>query len=58
MQKRATKQLPNLEDLCYDERLIKLQLPTLAYRKALSRLDMVETYMIIHDREIYMTQTV
>ena len=55
MQKRATKQLPNLEDLCYDERLIKLQLPTLAYRKALSRLDMVETYMIIHDREIYMT---
>ena len=45
VQKRATKTLPELKDLCYEERLKALKLPTLAYR--LARRDMIETYKII-----------
>jgi hypothetical protein len=32
-QKRATKQIPALRNLSYKERLQKLKLPTLAYRR-------------------------
>ena len=47
----ATKQLPNLKNFPYHERLRKLQLLTLAFRRALG--DMIETYKIIH--QIYLT---
>ena len=49
VQKRATKQLPNMSDLSYEERLRKLHLPTLTFRRI--RGDMIETYKIMH--EIY-----
>ena len=49
VQRRATKYLPGFKDLTYDERLKKLNLPTLAYRRL--RGDMIETYKII--KEIY-----
>ncbi|KAG7153965.1 hypothetical protein Hamer_G023185 [Homarus americanus] len=44
VQRRATKLVPQIKDLSYEERLRKLQLPTQAYRK--SRGDQVETYKI------------
>ena len=53
VQRRATKLVPSLKDLSYEERLKKLNLPTLAYRR--SRGDMVETFKIInglYDRDI------
>lgn len=45
VQRRATKLIPSLKDLPYHERLKKLQLPTLAYRRA--RGDMIELYKIL-----------
>ena len=45
VQRRCTRQLPYLKDLSYPERLKKLKLPTLAYRRI--RGDMIETYKII-----------
>ena len=42
VQKRATKLVDNLNDLEYSERLRKLDLPTLAYRRA--RGDMIELF--------------
>lgn len=45
VQRRATKLVPNLNALSYEERLKKLELPTLAYRR--SRGDMIETYKIL-----------
>ena len=53
VQRRATKQLPGFRDLCYSDRLKKLQLPTLSYRR--HRGDMIEVYKIVHsiyDNEI------
>lgn len=45
VQRRATKLVPSLKDLSYEERLRKLKLPTLAYRRA--RGEMIETYKIL-----------
>ena len=42
VQRRATKQLPEMKGLDYPERLRKLKLPTLAYRR--HRSDMIELY--------------
>ena len=44
VQKRATKLVPELRELTYKERLIKLKLPTLAYRRL--RGDMIEVYKL------------
>ncbi len=49
VQRRATKQIPGLSKLSYQERLKSLELPTLSYRRI--RGDMIEVYKIIH--EIY-----
>ena len=45
MQIRATKQLPGMKDIPYEERLNRLQLPTLAYRR--NRGDMIEVYKLL-----------
>ena len=45
VQRRATKQLPGLKGLSYSERLRKLKLPTLSYRR--TRGDMIEVYKIL-----------
>jgi hypothetical protein len=45
VQRRATKQIPNFRDLSYSERLQKLGLPTLTYRR--HRGDMIELYKIL-----------
>jgi hypothetical protein len=34
VQHRATKMVPGLAKLCYEERLKKMDLPSLAYRRA------------------------
>ena len=46
VQRRATKQIPGLRHLTYPDRLRKLKLPTLAYRR--TRGDMIELYKIIN----------
>ncbi|XP_076030414.1 uncharacterized protein LOC143018713 [Oratosquilla oratoria] len=45
VQRRATRMVPELKGLSYEERLRRLNLPTLAYRRA--RGDMIETYKIL-----------
>ncbi|KAG1656656.1 Adenylate cyclase type 3 [Nymphon striatum] len=45
VQRRATNQVPGLANLSYPERLVKLNLPTLAYRR--SRRDMIEVFKIL-----------
>jgi hypothetical protein len=45
VQKRATKQIPGMKNLSYEEHLRKLELPTLSYRQL--RGDMIEVYKII-----------
>ena len=45
VQRRATKLIPGYKDLTYEERLRKLNLPTLKYRR--TRGDMIEMYKII-----------
>ena len=52
VQRRATKLVPKCKDLPYTERLKKLQLPTLMYRRI--RGDMIETFKMLKtsDREI------
>ena len=45
VQKRATKQIPRIKNLSYEERLRKLELLTLSYRRL--RGDMIEVYQII-----------
>jgi len=52
VQRRASKQVPCLKGLSYQERLRKLQLPTLAFRRL--RGDMIETFKIltnVYDKE-------
>ena len=44
IQRRATKQLPGMKNLTYPERLKKLKLPTLSYRR--KRGDMIELYKL------------
>lgn len=53
VQRRATKQIPTLKNMSYEQRLSKLELPTLAYRRI--RGDMIETYKIVngsYDRDV------
>jgi hypothetical protein len=45
VQRRASKQMPGLSSLSYEDRLRKLKLPTLAYKR--SRGDMIELYKIL-----------
>ena len=45
VQRRATKYLPTMKNLSYEERLEKLGLPTLQYRRL--RGDMIETYNLM-----------
>ena len=45
VQKRVIKQFPGMKNLSYPERLKKIGLPTLAYRRI--RGDMIEVYNII-----------
>ena len=47
VQRRATKMIPGYSDLSYPERLRKLKLPTLAYRRI--RGDMIQVYKIMND---------
>ena len=44
VQRRATKQIPGFKNMSYEDRLQKLKLPTLGYRR--KRGDMIETYKI------------
>ena len=46
VQRRATKQLPGLKNLTYSERLQKLKLPSLNFRRV--RGDMIELYKILN----------
>ena len=53
VQRRATKYLPGFRNLPYEERLRRLDLATLAYRR--ERADMIEMYKISHgvyDKEL------
>ena len=52
VQRRATKNIPGFQNLSYTERLRKLELPTLAYRRL--RGSMIEVYKIInvYDTEV------
>ena len=49
VQRRATKLVPGLYQLSYPERLKKLKLPTLAYRRA--RGDMIQMYKLLTDNK-------
>ena len=51
VQRRATKIIPGLSHLTYPERLRKLKLPTLAYRR--ERGDMIQTFKLTTDFEGY-----
>ena len=48
VQRRATKQLPGMSNLSYEERLQRLKLPSLAYRRV--RGDMIEMYKILTEK--------
>ena len=53
VQRRATKMIPTMKGLSYEERLKKLKLPTLTYRRL--RGDMIEVYKImnhVYDPEV------
>ena len=53
VQRRATKQVPSLKQLSYTNRLKKLKMPTLKYRRLGG--DMIETFKIIngiYDKEV------
>ncbi len=46
VQRRATRMVPELKNLSYEERLCHLSLPSLVYRR--HRADMIQTYKILH----------
>ena len=46
VQRRASKQVPSLKELSYEDRLGTLKLPTLAYRRY--RVDMIEVFKVTH----------
>lgn len=46
--RRATRMLPTMKALTYEERLRKLDLPTLAFRKS-TRGDMIEVFKIVKE---------
>ena len=46
VQRRATRLVPDLRDLSYEERLYNLNLPTLEYRR--KRGDLIQLYKMIH----------
>ena len=48
VQRCATKQLPGMKNISYEERLQRLKLPTLAYRR--TRSDMIEVYKLLHGK--------
>ena len=48
VQRRATKQLPGMKNIPYEERLQRLKLPTLAYRR--TRGDMIEVYKLLRGK--------
>ena len=48
IQRRATKMIPTIKDLPYEDRLKHLRLPTLAYRRL--RGDMIESYKILNKK--------
>ena len=54
VQRRSTKQLPGFGNLSYPERLRRLNLPTLSYRRL--RGDLIETYKMLsgedYDQEV------
>ena len=45
VQRHATKQLPGMKNIPYEERLERLKLPTLAYRQ--TRGEMIEVYKLL-----------
>ena len=47
VQRRVTKILPQLSNLCYEERLKKLSLSTLMYRR--NRMDMIQVFKIVQN---------
>ena len=47
IQRRATKLIPHLTNLSYEERLTKLKLPTLVYRR--NRNDMIQVFKYVHN---------
>ena len=49
-QARATKLIPELTHLSYEERLKKLRMPTLKARRI--KLDLVQAYKILHGFDI------
>ena len=49
VQRRATKLLPNLKNLCYEDRLIQLNLPSLNYRRI--RGDLIQVYKMFKSNE-------
>ena len=46
--RRATKQLPGMKNIPYEERLQRLKLPTLAYRRTHG--DMIEVYKLLQGK--------
>ena len=54
-QRRATKLVPELSTLSYDERLLQLKLPTLQYRR--QRSDLILLYKITHNLNLLDTDT-
>ena len=48
VQIRAPKQLPSMKYILYEERLQRLKLPTLAYRR--TRGDMIDVYKLLHGK--------
>ena len=47
IQRRATKMIPKLKDMTYQERLKELKLPSIKYRQL--RGDLIQTFKIIHN---------
>ena len=53
VQRRATKMVPGLKNLSYEDRLRELELPTLKFRR--ERADLIETYNILTQKHILNT---